>query len=212
MDRRPKARGSAEGHRRGRGCRCRDNFEGDGRSSVRSLDAPSSPPPPARPLRHPRITLRTPNTWRQPRAPVRFANLGVIPADLAVYARLPKMHPDESRPRTGPARVIRLLQVLRLSPSTTAPRPTCWSSTPWAPRRPRPCGSRTTPARCSDTGAAPCRQGKQSRHHAVDRRPDPRPAMPTPAPPSTTIATAATSTDTAFTSQRLRRRRLTNHP
>jgi integrase/recombinase XerD len=84
----------------------------------------------------------------------RFAHIdGLVSSDPAVYARLPKVHRDESRTQgLDRLELIRFLQSPRPSASTTAPWPTCSGSTPCAhPRRPR-CGSRTTPTPCADTG------------------------------------------------------------
>ncbi len=77
----------------------------------------------------------------------RFAHIdGLIASDPAVYARLPKIHSDESRTQgLDRLELIRFLRSLRPSRSTTAPSPTCSASTPSAPLKRRRCGSRTTP-------------------------------------------------------------------
>lgn len=85
----------------------------------------------------------------------RFAHIdGLIPADPAVYARLPKLHHDETRTQgLDRLELIRFLQVAPLSPSTTAPSHTCSASTRCVPpKRPRS-GSRTTPRPCAATAS-----------------------------------------------------------
>ena len=81
----------------------------------------------------------------------RFAHIdGLIPADPAVYARLPKVHHDESR--TQGLDRLELIRFLQVAQTITAPWPTCWASMRCAPPRPPPCGSRTTPRPCAATG------------------------------------------------------------
>ena len=76
----------------------------------------------------------------------RFAHIdGLISADPAVYARLPKVHRDESRTQgLDRLELIRFLQSLRPLPCTTARWPTSSVSTPFAPPRPQQSKSRTT--------------------------------------------------------------------
>lgn len=83
----------------------------------------------------------------------RFAYIdGTIPADPAVYARLPKVHRDECRTQG-----LDRLELIRFScrsrrPSlcTTVRWPTCSGTTPCGPRRLLQCGSRTTRTFCVD--------------------------------------------------------------
>ncbi|WP_256793249.1 site-specific integrase [Terrabacter sp. Ter38] len=85
----------------------------------------------------------------------RFAHIdGLINADPAVYARLPKIHRDESRTQ-GLDRLELTVSSKspRPSPSTTAPWPTCSASTPSAPQKPPRCASRTTPIPSADTAS-----------------------------------------------------------
>jgi len=67
----------------------------------------------------------------------RFARIdGLIGSDPAVYARLPKVHRDESRIQgLDRLELIRFFRSPRPSPSTTAPWRTCSASTPCAPPR-----------------------------------------------------------------------------
>jgi site-specific recombinase XerD len=83
----------------------------------------------------------------------RFAHIdGLIAADPAVYARLPKVHSDESGTQgLDRLELIRFLQVAQTTTSTTALWPTCSASTPCALPRPPPSASRTTPRRCAAT-------------------------------------------------------------
>ena len=78
----------------------------------------------------------------------RFAHIdGLITADPAVYARLPKIHTDESRTQgLDRLELIRFLQVAQTLPCTTARWPTCSASTHSGPPKPPRCGSRTTPS------------------------------------------------------------------
>lgn len=72
----------------------------------------------------------------------------------AVYARLPKVHRDESRTQgLDRLELIRLLQIAQTITVHPAPWPTCWGSTPCAPPKPRRCGSRTTPTPCAAIGS-----------------------------------------------------------
>ena len=84
----------------------------------------------------------------------RFAHIdGLIGSDPAVYARLPKIHRDDSRTQgLDRLELIRFLQIAQTPPSTTAPSRICWASTPCAPPKPPQFGSRTTPTPCADTG------------------------------------------------------------
>jgi len=65
----------------------------------------------------------------------RFAHIdGLIPADPAGYARLPKIHRDESRTQgLDRLELIRFLHVAQTTPSTTAPSRSCWASTRYGP-------------------------------------------------------------------------------
>jgi len=62
----------------------------------------------------------------------RFAHVdGPIGSDPAVYARLPNINRGESRTQgLDRLELIRFLQVVQTSPSTTARWPTCSASTP----------------------------------------------------------------------------------
>jgi len=104
----------------------------------------------------------------------RFAHIdGLIPSDPAVYARLPKVHRDESRThgldRLELIRFLQVAQTLCVHHGALAYLP---GSTHYAPPRPLRCGSRTTPTPCADTGCctwsaratspAPCRSPSPS--------------------------------------------------
>src|SRR5450830_669597 len=73
----------------------------------------------------------------------RFAHIdGLVPSDPAVYARLPKVHGDESRTQgLDRLELIRFSRSPRPSPCITATWPTCSASTHCAPPKPRRCGS-----------------------------------------------------------------------
>src|SRR5664280_2628495 len=115
----------------------------------------------------------------------RFAHIdGLIGSDPAVYARLPKIHRDESpHPGHGPARAD---QVPPDRPDPDRP-----------PRRPRVSAGHQRPARLRSSrstnrglrrhparipGATSGRQGQQASHHAADRPGAPGPGgLPGPA-------------------------------
>ncbi len=84
----------------------------------------------------------------------RFAHIdGTIASDPAVYARLPKVHRDESRTQgLDRLELIRFLQVAQTLRSITAPWRSCWASTRCVPPKLPRYGSRTTPRRCAATG------------------------------------------------------------
>ena len=86
----------------------------------------------------------------------RFAHIdGRIPHDPAVYARLPKIHADESRTQgLDRLELIRFLQVAQTITVPMAPWPTCWASTPCAPQKPQRSGSRTTKTPCAATASS----------------------------------------------------------
>ena len=101
----------------------------------------------------------------------RFAHIdGLIPADPAVYARLPKVHHDETRTQgLDRLELIRFLQVSRPSASTTGagvPARDQRAARLRGGRGPDR-GLRRDPARAP--GAAPGREGQQTRHHAHHR-------------------------------------------
>jgi integrase/recombinase XerD len=84
----------------------------------------------------------------------RFAHIdGLTPSDPAVYARLPKVHSDESRTQgLDRLELIRFLQVAPTISVHHGARPICSASTPCVhPRRPRS-GSSTTARPCAGTG------------------------------------------------------------
>ena len=70
----------------------------------------------------------------------RFAHIdGLIPANPAVYARLPKVHQDETRAQgLDRLELIRSCRSPRPSPCTTACSRTCWASTRCAPPKQPP--------------------------------------------------------------------------
>lgn len=82
----------------------------------------------------------------------RYAHIdGVIVSDPAVYARLPKVHRDESRTQgLDRLELIRFLQVAGRSPSTTGIWRFFSASTLCGHPRPLRCGSRTTPRPSAD--------------------------------------------------------------
>ena len=115
----------------------------------------------------------------------RFAHIdGLISSDPAVYARLPKVHRDESRTqgldRLELIRFLQVAQTLTVHHGALAyllghQRPARLRSGRGADR-----GLRRHPARIP--GAAPGRQGQQARHHAADRPGAPGPgSLPGPA-------------------------------
>ena len=126
----------------------------------------------------------------------RFAHIdGLIVSDPAVYARLPKVHRDESRTQgLDRLELIRFLQVTQtltvhhgaLAYLLGIKRAQSVRSRGGADR-----GLRRDPARSSSI--SPARQGKQARHHANHRaRPArlgglPRPAHHRETPPSTDL-------------------------
>ena len=82
----------------------------------------------------------------------RFAHIdGLIPSDPAVYARLPKVHADESRTQgLDRLELIRFLQVAQtLTVHHGALAYLSWASTRYAPPRPPRSGSRTTKRPCA---------------------------------------------------------------
>ncbi len=85
----------------------------------------------------------------------RFAHIdGLITADPTVYARLPKIHTDESRTQgLDRLELIRFLQVAQTLTVHHGALATCWASTPSEPRKPRRSGSRTMPRRCEATAS-----------------------------------------------------------
>ncbi len=86
----------------------------------------------------------------------RFAHIdGLIVADPAVYARLPKIHGDESRTQGLNRReLIPFLQVVRTISVHHGALAHCSASTPCGPPRQQPYGSRTTARPCAAT--EPC--------------------------------------------------------
>jgi integrase/recombinase XerD len=81
----------------------------------------------------------------------RFAHIdGLIPSDPAVYARLAKIHSDESRTRgLDRLELIRFLHVAQtITVHDGAVAHLAGHQTPCEPPRPRPSGSRTTERRC----------------------------------------------------------------
>ena len=83
----------------------------------------------------------------------RFAHIdGLITADPAVYARLPKVHADETRTQgLDRLELIRFLQVAETLTVHHGALAYCSASSRCAPRRPLRCGSRTTKRRCAVT-------------------------------------------------------------
>ncbi|MEI7058226.1 site-specific integrase [Nocardioides sp. CCNWLW239] len=83
----------------------------------------------------------------------RFAHIdGLIPADPAVYARLPTVHTAESRTQ-GPDRLelIRFLQVAQTITVHHGALATCWASTHYVPPKRQRSESKTTPRHCGAT-------------------------------------------------------------
>lgn len=82
----------------------------------------------------------------------KFAHIdGLIVSDPAVYARLPKVHGDESRTQgLDRLELIRSSRSHRPSPCTTVPWRTCSASTRCEPLRQQWSGLRTTASHCED--------------------------------------------------------------
>src|SRR5665648_191203 len=104
----------------------------------------------------------------------RFAHIdGLIGSDPAVYARLPRIHRDESR--TQGLDRLELIRFPQVAPyphrPPRAPWHTCPATTPYARPKPQRCRSRNTPTPCADTGCCtwsaratnrpPCRSPSQ---------------------------------------------------
>ena len=85
----------------------------------------------------------------------RFAHIdGLIPADPAVYARLPKVHSDESRTHgLDRLELIRFLQVAQSITVHHGALAYLWASTRCGPRRRPRSESRTTRRPCAATGS-----------------------------------------------------------
>lgn len=83
----------------------------------------------------------------------RFAHIdGTIPADPAVYARLPKVHRDESRTQgLDRLELIRFLQVAQTITVHHGALAYLLGINALRASRPLPCGSRTTRTSCADT-------------------------------------------------------------
>src|SRR5215207_11603882 len=83
----------------------------------------------------------------------RFAHIdGLIPHDPAVYARLPKVHRDESRTQgLDRLELIRFLQVAQTITVHHGALAYLLGIKLCAPPRQHLCGSRTTPTRCAAT-------------------------------------------------------------
>jgi hypothetical protein len=107
----------------------------------------------------------------------RFAHIdGLIAADPAVYARLPKVHRDDSRTQgLDRLELIRFLQIAQTISVHHGALATCWASTPCAVRSRRRAdrGLRRDPAR--PPSPAPGLEGQQAGHHAPDGARPPRP-------------------------------------
>ncbi len=86
----------------------------------------------------------------------RFAHIdGLIPADPAVYARLPKVHRAESRTQgLDRLELIRFLQVAQTLTVHHGALAYLLGINASAPQRPQPSGSRTTPRPCGATGCS----------------------------------------------------------
>lgn len=84
----------------------------------------------------------------------RFAHIdGLTPHDPAVYARLPKVHKDETRTQgLDRLELIRFFQVAQTISVHHGALAYLLGSTHCAPPKPRPCESRTTARPCEDTG------------------------------------------------------------
>jgi hypothetical protein len=146
----------------------------------------------------------------------RFAHIdGLIPADPAVYARLPKVHPDESR--THGLDRLELIRFLQVAQTITVHHGALAyllginalraseAATEWSP------GSRRLPASLATSALTRCVTRRSPTRstpacHCATRRSSL--VTPTREPPSTTTVPAATSTDTASLPHRLRRRRV----
>ena len=107
----------------------------------------------------------------------RFAHIdGLIPHDPAVYARLPKVHHDETR--TQGLDRLELIRFLQVAPTISVHHGALaylLGINFCAPPRQRRSGSMTTARHCGAPRAVPGRQGQQARHQAPDR---PRPPGP----------------------------------
>jgi hypothetical protein len=103
----------------------------------------------------------------------RFAHIdGLIPADPAVYARLPKVHRDESRTqgldRLELIRFLQVAQTITVHQGALAVLLGINALRAFRSGRGTYRGLRRHPARVPRP--PPGRQGKQARHHAADRR------------------------------------------
>ncbi len=86
----------------------------------------------------------------------RFAHIdGLIGSDPAVYARLPKIHRDESRTQgLDRLELIRFLQIAQTLTVHHGALAYLLGINACAPPKPHQYGSSTTPTRCADTGCS----------------------------------------------------------
>ena len=83
-----------------------------------------------------------------------FAHIdGLTSSDPAAYARLPKVHRDESSTQgLDRLELIRFLRVAQTSSVHRSAPAYLQGIIAYAPPEPQPCGSRTTPRPCAVTG------------------------------------------------------------